>query len=29
MNVKGVIELTLREVRNQGWDLIDEYTNGD
>ena len=29
MNVKEVIELTLREVRNQGWDLIDEYTNGD
>ena len=28
MKVKEVIELTLREVRDQGWDLIDEYTNG-
>ena len=25
---KEIIELTLREVRDQGWDLIEEYTNG-
>lgn len=29
MKVKEIIELTLREVRDQGWDLIDEYTYGD
>lgn len=29
MRIKDIIELTLREVRDQGWDLIDEYTNGD
>lgn len=29
MRVKEIIELTLREVREQGFDLIDEYTNGD
>ena len=28
MSVKEIIELTLREVSDQGWDLIDEYTNG-
>lgn len=29
MSVKEIIELTLREVSDQGWDLIDEYTSGD
>lgn len=28
-SISRIIELTLREVRDQGWDLIDEYTNGD
>lgn len=28
-NIEAIIYLTLREVRNQGWDLIDEFTNGD
>ena len=27
-NIKEIINLTLREVRDQGWDLIDEFVNG-
>lgn len=27
--IESIIYLTLREVRDQGWDLIDEFTNGD
>ena len=29
MDIEQIIYLTLREVRDQGWDLIDEFTNGD
>lgn len=28
-NIESIIYLTLREVRDQGWDLIDEFTSGD
>lgn len=28
-NTEQIIYLTLREVRDQGWDLIDEFTSGD
>ena len=27
-NIESIIYLTLREVRDQGWDLIDEFTSG-
>lgn len=29
MDIEQIIYLTLREVRDQGWDLIDEFTGGD
>lgn len=29
MDIKNIIYLTLREVRDQGWDLIDQFTNYD
>ena len=29
MDIEQIIYLTLREVRDQGWDLIDEFTSGD
>lgn len=28
-DIEQIIYLTLIEVRDQGWDLIDEFTNGD
>lgn len=29
MGIKEIIRLTLIEVRDQGWDLIDEFVGGD